>query len=35
MTYEEVVEILRFKKEYSISKTYEYKTKSKICKFVI
>ncbi len=35
MTYEEVVEILRFKEKHSISQTYEHKAKSKICKFVI
>ncbi len=35
MTYEEVLEILRFKEKYSISKTYEYKAKFKIRKFII
>ena len=35
MTYEEVEEILRFKEKYSISKAYECKAKSKICRFAI
>lgn len=35
MSYEEVEEVLRFKEKYTISKTYEYKTKFKICKFTI